>query len=114
MRKCPLPGQFLVSPPDIAATITTGKVLMAPDERTSSSGKKMMYFLMGFDLPRKSKGNLWAVSMICLYIYTVYQSFPKITELERPQCSKHFDGGRALTVEAMLKPPTNGFPLTTH
>jgi hypothetical protein len=74
MRKCPLPGQFLVSPPDIAATITTGKVLMAPDERTSSSGKKMMYFLMGFDLPRKSKGNLWAVSMICLYIYIQYTS----------------------------------------
>ena len=40
--------------------------------------KKMMYFLMGFDLPRKSKGNLWAVSMICLYIY-IYSIpvFPK-------------------------------------
>ena len=63
------------------------------------------------EIKRKPLGGQYDMS---LYIYTVYQSFPKITELERPQCSKHFDGGRALTVEAMLKPPTNGFPLTTH
>ena len=69
---------------------------------------------MGFDLPRKSKGNLWAVSMICLNIYIYIYIYIQYISLS--QKSQNLSGLSVANISMvdvlwLLKPCWNHQPM---